>query len=488
MAWITVFNSTPTLCPLQPTHPTELSRTLEKEMAWKAWRRLHGEYDPTSSMRPVAILQQVQNPPRCQRVGDFGSALEDWLSNKRQYEMFTDRNGRPYQASDDSLVAAMFRLMPKSLEETVMFTNEEEGFQELFDRLIAYSSTKQSVKMSEIKRQNRRDDRMDVDALSKGRRKGKKGSSGSGNGKGQNNTSNVVCWNCGKSGHYEKDCRQKWTQDKGWWGDKGNSRSKESNGKSKGTKGKGKSKSKGQGKLNSVVFLQAGLSETGAQGDEHAGGWTWSGEQAEGWWKAADDQNGSSSGQWMSANDQTAWESEGPVGGIEMNSIETKYIKQDQLVQEWLRLNYDSGAAVTALPIAVAGYLPLEKRGEFRGEFRTASGAVIPNLGKIKMKSTDENGIERMLRGNITEVSKPLLSAAEVSKGWDSLLFEDGGILLERNTSVSVKIRAVLAKHTVWSRRDKSIRLYRECNLYNAYVRTGDVTPQLAPVEPAEDS
>ena len=37
-----------------------------------------------------AVLQQVQNPPRCQRVEDLGVALEDWLSKKRQYEMFTD--------------------------------------------------------------------------------------------------------------------------------------------------------------------------------------------------------------------------------------------------------------------------------------------------------------------------------------------------------------------------------------------------------------
>ena len=146
-----------------------------------------------------------------------------------------------------------------------------------------------------------------------------------------------------------------------------------------------------------------------------------------------------------------------------------------------MRLNYDSGAAVTTLPIAIAGNLPLEKCGEFRD----ASGATIPNLLKIKMKSTDESGIERTLRGNITEVSKPLLSAAEVSKRWDSLLFEDGGLLLERSSLVALELRAILAKHKVWSRRG---RLYREGNLYNAYVRTGDVTQELAPVEPAEES
>ena len=192
-----------------------------------AWRRLHGEYDPTSSMRRVAILQQVQNPPRCQRVEDLGSALEDWLSKKHQYEMFTDRKGRPSQASDDSLVAAMFRLMPKNLEETVMFTNEDEGFEELFDRLLAYSSTKQSVKMIDSERQTNGDYPMDVDALSKGKSKeiGKKGPVGSGKGnKGQNQMSNVKCWNCGKSGHHASDCRGKWSGDKGSGQSKGGQR------------------------------------------------------------------------------------------------------------------------------------------------------------------------------------------------------------------------------------------------------------------------
>ena len=105
----------------------------------------------------------------------------------------------------------MFKLMLKCLEETVMFTNEDESFQELFDRLLAHSSTKQSVKMNEFRKQSWRDDPMDVHALSreKKKEKGKKGPGGSGKGnKDQNHMNDVKFWNCGRSGHYGRDCRE----------------------------------------------------------------------------------------------------------------------------------------------------------------------------------------------------------------------------------------------------------------------------------------
>ena len=62
--------------------------------------------------------------------------------------------------------------------------------------------------------------------------------------------------------------------------------------------------------------------ETGAQGCEHADGWTWSDEHVDGLWKASDWQTGAGSGWWTTANDWTPWESEEPMGGIEINSIE----------------------------------------------------------------------------------------------------------------------------------------------------------------------
>ena len=158
----------------------------------------------------------------------------------------------------------------------------------------------------------------------------------------------------------------------------------------------------------------------------------WNEEHADSWWK--DEQTGSSSSAgWWTANDQTLREPEGPVG------------------------------------------------------VRVSSGAVIPNLGKIKMKSTDEGGVAMSIRSHITEFAKPLLSAAELSRRWDSSL-RGRRNPCETKFSCCFGGPSNFEKHKVWNRHGKSIRLYREGNLYKAYVRAGDVIPELAPVEPAEES
>ena len=42
----------------------------------------------------------------------------------------------------------MLKLMPKSLEETVMFRGEEfETFEDLYDRLVSHTSTRQSMRL-----------------------------------------------------------------------------------------------------------------------------------------------------------------------------------------------------------------------------------------------------------------------------------------------------------------------------------------------------
>eukprot|EP00971_Amphidinium_carterae_P218704 4341253-Amphidinium_carterae.1 len=84
----------------------------------EAWRRLANECDPTSSMRRVSILGMVQNTCRCDKIKNLGQTLEEMLTRKRQCEEFIDKDGAPCRVSDDSLIAAMCKLMPKTLEET----------------------------------------------------------------------------------------------------------------------------------------------------------------------------------------------------------------------------------------------------------------------------------------------------------------------------------------------------------------------------------
>ena len=100
----------------------------------------------------------------------------------------------------------------------------------------------------------------------------------------------------------------------------------------------------------------------------------------------------------MTANDQTSWEPEEPVGGFEISNVEPKYNKHDRWGREWLMLNSDSGAAVTALPVAEAG-LPLEKQGELR----VASGS---SHSKLEQDQDEVDGVRADRRGRFVDTSR----------------------------------------------------------------------------------
>ena len=76
-----------------------------------------------------------------------------------------------------------------------------------------------------------------------------------------------------------------------------------------------------------------------------------------------------------------------PVGGFEINNVEPKnmpkYIKHDVWGQEWMMLNYDSGATLTALPVSVAGNLPLEKQSEIPSRFRSNHSKLGQNRDEV---------------------------------------------------------------------------------------------------------
>ena len=93
-----------------------------------------------------------------------------------------------------------------------------------------------------------------------------------------------------------------------------------------------------------------------------------------------------------------------------VNPMEPNYI-YNLHGQQWVKFNYDSGAATIALPAEMAEVLPLVQQGEFK----VASGDSIPNMGKIKIEYEDEFGSRRRVKGNIAHVRKPPLSAGEAN-------------------------------------------------------------------------
>ena len=106
----------------------------------EAWRRLSNDYDPSSVMRRVTIL-------RIHRVAKaLRSSAAAWRTGYRRrgsMRSFQMQMGSLARCPDDSLMAALFQLMPSSLEETVMFKSDAFAtFDALFDRLSSFATTR----------------------------------------------------------------------------------------------------------------------------------------------------------------------------------------------------------------------------------------------------------------------------------------------------------------------------------------------------------
>eukprot|EP00435_Cladocopium_sp_Y103_P028725 s170_g7.t1 len=518
----------------------------------EAWRRLLNEFDPTSAMRRVVILGMVQNPQKCQKVEDLGACLEDWLSKKRQYEEFTDSQGNQCKVSDDSLMAGLYKLMPESLEETVMFKQDElNSFEALFDKLSSFATVRHSLQLSRrdlsgggSSKPKRDPDAMDIGAVSKGKGKGGKGKSPpsgkgssynkmtcykcgkaghkaadcrSGGGgkkgdKGAKRLDNVQCWNCFKYGHYGKDCWSKKADDKG-------------KGKGGGKKGKQK------GQTNSVDTAQpekepelshldlCPLDEdyrtfVGNDGQEYvevpviprsifhrhhpgqggeasgSGGPSSSAADAapahgvaevpevpEGRAFRADASRSRDCGR--SRSRPRYEESQSEVTEVQdadhgsMSEEVEAPSNPDYMVrwngEDWIRLNYDSGAVSTVIPVEMARDQGMNLRRV--GDYRVANGDRIPRYGRVRVPCVDEQGGRRGFKATITHVHKPLGSAGEFSENHDAYIFKDGGFLVARDSPMAQSIRQHIEECKAQYGMDDVVELHKEGNLYNIYLK-----------------
>lgn len=411
----------------------------------ESWRRLHVEYDPTSSMRRVAILGLVQNPQKCKSVDDLGQALADWLARKRQYEEFSDRDGNPCRVSEDSLMAALYKLMPPSLEEAVMFRSEDyPTFTDLFDKLSSFASTKHSLFLSQRDMgsssvASKKDpNAMDIGAIGKGKAKDK--------GKGKQAT---VCFKCGRPGHKQSECRSSKQPDKG---------------------------GKGQGRKDSVrCWVCEGFGHYGKDCPSKKGKGKGGDDKGKGKSKPSGGGVGKGKPSASSVEEPQSEPQQRDLGYLDLNSFDDgapPYVVQHG-GKEWVRFNYDSGAAATVFPVEmVAGEIDLKEVGQYT----VASGGGIARYGDVRMKVLDEVGNCRSITGSVAGVHKPLGSAAEFSKGHDCWLWSNGGMLIPKQGKLCQEMRRAFNELCRKHSDGTELPIYREGNLYNFYVqRTGSV-------------
>ena len=86
-----------------------------------------------------------------------------------------------------------------------------------------------------------------------------------------------------------------------------------------------------------------------------------------------------------------------------------------------------------------------------------------------------QDGRKCWLRGHVTDVHKPLISAGKVlGKDKVAILHSSGGSILSWNSPTGNLISRAMTKDTRQARSDELISLYREDNIYNFYVKGFD--------------
>ena len=179
-----------------------------------ALRRLIRRWDPASGGKRRVILKQILVPERA-KLQDLPQALERWDELVRRYEKRRAGGSAAQSLDGDVKVAALEALVPHELEQHLALHRARlSNYSLVRAEVDGYIDAKvsQSAILGGKPRKTAESTAMDVDSLQK---KGK----GKGNNKGNHHDNNsnkqskkdVECYNCGKKGHYARDC---WSQPK----------------------------------------------------------------------------------------------------------------------------------------------------------------------------------------------------------------------------------------------------------------------------------
>ena len=458
----------------------------------EAWRKVNKRWDPAIAGRKNALLKQIIHPPRC-KMEDLVGCWERWEEQVRRYERRKTEGGERLKIQDETLMAAFESLVPEDLENHLVLNRkriknyqaQKEEIQEILDSRIGGQVKEFSVR-GEGGNDHRAGRSQDADVNSFGDPKGWKKGPGKDKGKGRG-----ACFTCGSPEHYSRDCvygyGHKGKRDGGKGGKgketrKGHGNSGDKGGTPKG-KGKGKwsfnpkgfpgwkGRGKGKGKSKEKGMASFGDDWTAQDGGWHEGDWeqdSWQDHGGNAGWSGDWQAGQEAQGQQEATSDFASFSLD--VSAFEKHQSHPSVLGSFGDEEEaWLKINYDTGAAVTGIPEQYA--IPGAKgNGD---KFTTASGELVEDQGGLRIQAVDENGRMARISGRIAKVHKILCSASRCAQaGKNGWVTDGGGYLIPDDSALSHKIKKLIDVEAA-KPYNQLIPVYQENGVYNFYVKMG---------------
>ena len=152
--------------------------------------------------------------------------------------------------------------------------------------------------------------------------------------------------------------------------------------------------------------------------------------------------------------------------GVDKNNepaaVDTLEVSAADIVSTKVRLTFDTGAAVVALPENFATDYRISGKPE--GSYKTASAEIVQDKGARVIKGEDSYGNKLALGGRVADVHKPLVAGSEIAKNADTVLWDDGGYIMPKGSKIAVEMRKCMAQ---------LIHRYGDTSLTPLYIHNG---------------